>query len=263
MHTSSCFVFRLPAVLWLVLIAAGTSWADPPAGSNPDPQQEAARTAQWLQNAFKGEKPTEAAEMLIAIAKGSQMGPGDGWFHPSQNRYGWRWLAEKHGIKPSDAIPRDKFQGPEALFARLDRNKDGMLRADDFDWSERSPYVVQSGMLNYWFRSLNRGNDGRLTRDEWMKFFDEAAGGKDHLTPETFRNALMAGPPGGGTASKGPTQEILLRGLFRGELGSLLEGPALGERAPDFRLSTPDGTKEIALADLLGKPIVLVFGSFT
>jgi len=56
---------------------------------------------------------------------------------------------------------------------------------------------------------------------------------------------------------------VFLRGLFRGELGSLLEGPSLGDRAPDFRLSTSDGKKEIAVADLRGKPVVLVFGSFT
>jgi hypothetical protein len=269
MKLPSRSVFRFAVQLSMLALTSNT-WtalaAEPAGTSKPnaraEAQQDAARAAQWLQNAFKGGKPTEAAEMLIAIASGSQMGPGDGWFHPSQSRYDWKWLANKHGIKPSEAIPRDKFQGPEALFARLDRDKDGVLRADDFDWSERSPYVMQSSMLNYWFRSLNKSSDGQLTREQWLKFFDEAAGGKDHLTPEMFREALMAGPPAGGT-SQGPTQEMLLRGLFSGELGSLLEGPAIGERAPDFRLRTPDGTKEIGLADLLGKPIVLVFGSFT
>jgi hypothetical protein len=226
-------------------------------------ENDSAGAARWLQNAFKGEPTPEAAEMLLAIAKGSQMGPGDGWFHPSQSRYDWKWLAARHGVKPTDAIPRDKFLGSEALFARLDRNKDGVLRADDFDWSERSPFVTQSGMVTSWFRRINKSSDGRLTREQWMKFFDEAAAGKDHLTPETLRDALNAGPPRPAAASQGPTQEVLLRGLFTGELGSLLEGPVVGDRAPDFRLTTPDGKKEIALADLRGKPVVLVFGSFT
>src|SRR4051794_15092628 len=35
----------------------------------------------------------EAVEMYAAITGGSRMGPGDGWFHPAQNRYSWGWLA--------------------------------------------------------------------------------------------------------------------------------------------------------------------------
>ena len=258
------------ATLLLGGIVTGSLKAQPPdpaakpkGDSQTEASQDAARAAKWLKEAFKGEPTPEAAEMLIAIAKGSQMGPGDGWFHPGQSRYDWKWLANKHGIKPNEAIPRDKFQGSDALFARMDRNKDGVLRADDFDWSDRSPYVMQSGMVTSWFRKINKASDGRLTREEWIKFFDKAAGGKDHLTPNDLRDALMAGPAGAPAAAQEPTQEVFLRGLFRGELGSMLEGPALGAAAPDFRLATPDGKKAIALADLRGKPVVLVFGSFT
>ena len=236
-----------------------------PAQAAEPPARDADAAARWLRNAFKGKPTPEAAEMLLAIAKGSDMGPGDGWFHPSQTRYDWKWLAEKHGIKPDGAIPRDKFQGPANLFARLDRNKDGVLRADDFDWSDRSPFVRQSGMITSWFRRMNKGGDGQLTREEWMKFFDKAAAGKDHLSPDDLRDALLAAPPASAPAAKmqEPKPEVLLRGLFRGELGSLMEGPAVGAPAPDFRLKTPDGKKEIALADLRGKPVVLIFGSFT
>src|SRR5690348_12185307 len=35
----------------------------------------------------------ECVEMLSAILQGSQMGPGDGWFHPSKTRYDRYWLA--------------------------------------------------------------------------------------------------------------------------------------------------------------------------
>jgi thiol-disulfide isomerase/thioredoxin len=36
-----------------------------------------------------------------------------------------------------------------------------------------------------------------------------------------------------------------------------------GDAAPDFTLTTPDGTKSISLSQLRGKPVVLVFGSCT
>jgi peroxiredoxin len=261
----------LAAVLTLLgLTAAGVKAqpADSRAPSKTDkaePEQDAARAAKWLQEAFKGDKTPEAAEMLIAIAKGSQMGPGEGWFHPGQSRYGWKWLAEKHGVKPNEAIPREKFQGPEAVFARLDRNKDGVLRADDFDWSDRNAFAMQSGMVGYWFRCVNRAGDGRLTREEWLKFFDDAARGKDHITLDNLRDAVMAGPPRGGSSGhEGPTQDMLVRGLFRGEIGSMNEGPKLNDPAPDFTLKTRDGKGTVHLSDHFGKkPIVLVFGNVT
>jgi alkylhydroperoxidase family enzyme len=227
-------------------------------------EDEAANAAQWLQDAFAGQPATEAAEMLIAIARGSQLGPGEGWFHPGQSRFGWKWLAEKHGVPPTAAIPRAQFRGPEALFARLDRNKDGLLRPDDFDWSDRSPYAQQVAQINRWFFRLNRGGDGRLTREEWLKFFDEAAGGKDHLTTDNLREALTPPSSPGRKAPAGPTQQVLVRGLFRGEIGSMHEGPKLNDPAPDFTLRRRDGQEAVRLSDHFGKkPVVLVFGNFT
>ncbi len=260
-------------ILALVLagLAACAAQAQPEAkkaDAAPDAQQDAARAAKFLQGAFKGEPTPEAAEMLIAILGGSQMGPTDGWFHPAQSRYGWKWLAEKHGVKPGDAIPRERFQGPAALFERLDRSKDGVLREDDFDWSGRSPYAAQTATITYWYRRVNRAADGRLTRDEWLKFFDEAARGKDYITPDNLRDALMTVPAsprkGLPVATEGPTTEVLVRGLFRGEIGSVNEGPKLNDVAPDFALKTRDGKQTLRLHELVGKkPVVLVFGNVT
>jgi alkylhydroperoxidase family enzyme len=226
---------------------------------------DGAKTAKWLEDAFEGQPTSEAAEMLIAIARGSSMGPGEGWFHPGQSRYGWQWLAARHGIKPDGAIPRSKFLGPEALFLHLDRNRDGELRADDFDWSDRSLYAQQLRMASYWFYRVNRAGDGRLTRDEWLRFFDEAARGKDHLTQDDLRAGLFGGMrPTSGAAGEGPSPQVLVRGLFRGEIGSMQEGPRLNDAAPDFTLRTRDGKGTIRLGDLIGKkPLVLVFGNFT
>jgi thiol-disulfide isomerase/thioredoxin len=58
---------------------------------------------------------------------------------------------------------------------------------------------------------------------------------------------------------------MLIRALFRNEIGSLQEGPAIDSPAPDFRLQTQDGAEQIHLADRFDgtKPTVLVFGNFT
>jgi hypothetical protein len=62
--------------------------------------------------------------MLVAVLRGSQMGPGEGWFGPAQSRYSWKWLADRCGVDPAKGgIPRDRFRGPEAWFARLDRQR--------------------------------------------------------------------------------------------------------------------------------------------
>ena len=57
---------------------------------------------------------------------------------------------------------------------------------------------------------------------------------------------------------------MLIRGLFRQEIGSLQPGPKLDETAPDFTLKTNDGKAEITLSKQIGpKPVVLIFGNFT
>jgi thiol-disulfide isomerase/thioredoxin len=249
--------------LWSLFGSAYAQAPKSPAKPKPEKaQDEGARAAEWLKKSFGGQPLTEAAEMLVAIAKGSEMGMGDGWFHPGQSRYGWKWLAQKHGISPSGTIPRAKFQGPEAVFKRLDRNKDGELAANDFDWSDRSPFAQQSWMVNRWFRRANKAGDGRLTRDEWDRFFEQAADGKEYLTTEDLRDALTSQPKT--TTPDMPNPEVLVRGLFRGEIGSMHEGPKVDDPAPDFSLKTRDGRETIRLSDHFGKkPIVVVFGNFT
>lgn len=37
----------------------------------------------------------------------------------------------------------------------------------------------------------------------------------------------------------------------------------VGQPAPAFTLKTLDGTRDVSLADLKGKPVVLIFGSCT
>jgi hypothetical protein len=208
----------------------------------------------------------EIMQMLWAVAHGSQMGPGEGWFHPGTSRYTWKWLADRHGVARNGRIPRKKFQGPSTLFDRLDRNHDGVLTPDDFDWSERSAFLRQNRMASMWFSRLDSNSNGRVSREEWDAFFAWAARGKKYLTPEDLRAALAppAPPPRGARSAGGPSPLIFVKGLLSGELGSIHEGPSVGEAAPDFTLPTPDGKKKYRLSQYRGrKPVVLVFGSFT
>jgi hypothetical protein len=210
----------------------------------------------------------EAVEMLLAILAGGGAGPGMGWFHPSQSCYDWKWLAEHMDANRDGIITRKEFKGPRVLFDRLDRDGDGRLTRADFDWSPRSPLVQQGQFAAMLFRRGNTASDGRLSKAEWEAMFKHAAKGKDYLTPEDLRTLLFppsrppakAPPPGAGM----PSRWMLVKGLFSGEIGSMREGPKVGDMAPSFRLPTQDGKRAISLADYRGKkPVVLVFGSFT
>jgi thiol-disulfide isomerase/thioredoxin len=232
----------------------------PPAADDP--------SLRVIEDAYAGSTPPEAVRMLLGIVRG-RMRSGEGWYGPAAARYSWRWLAELHGVPESGgAIPADKFRGSDNWFARLDRDRNGRVTADDLDWSDRNPWVQRSAQVGYLFDGMEANGDGRLTREEVLAFFESAAGGKDHLLPEDLRDRLLSdaySPAGAGTAGDMPTQAMLVRGLFAGDFGSLNEGPALDARAPDFSLKTHDAARTVRLAELLaeGKPVVLTFGNFT
>lgn len=274
--------------LSLGLLTARAAFAEPPAteskppaaaSSNPEANnaaalealvggkdsspEELAAVAKVLEQAYDKSQAPESVRMLIAIARGSQLGPGEGWFGPAQSRYSWEWFAKRHEIEPKDAISADQFRGPAEYFTRLDRNKDGRVAADDFDWSDRNPFVQQSMMVSRLFRRFDQSGDGRVSRDELLTFFDRVSQGKDSFKGEDLRDALIGGPSGF-SPGDAPSSQVLVRGLFRGEIGSLQEGPKVDEPAPDFRLTTHDGNRTVRLSEQFGsKPIVLVFGNFT
>ncbi len=226
--------------------------------------KEALAAARWLEKAYAGSRPPEAVRMLIAIARGARLAPGEGWFGPCQTRYTWSWLARLHGAT-EDGIPLKKFRGPTSLFRRLDRDQDGRITPDDLDWSERHPYVQMAARVDLLFARVNAKGDGKITLDEWQNLFKYAAGGKDHLTRQDLRDVLLAAPPSMEFAPvDGQSKAMLVRGLFAGEIGSLNEGPAVDQPAPNFTLNTPDGKQTVELARLVGpRPIVLVLGNFT
>jgi hypothetical protein len=265
MHSCRSRLARLlPVLAFLVGGAVSSRAAEParPARGWLDPlryRDLAVRDSAKLQ-------PVEAVEMVTAILTGSDMGPGEGWFHPGQGRYSWKWLADHYDADHDGVITLKEFGGSTDDFLRLDRDHNGVLTADDFDWSEKSPYMRKVMMTQSWFRMIDRNSNGRVSRDEWESFFNKMAKDRDYITPDDLRDALFPAQPyqKPGKDPGGPPPLLLLSGLLQGELGSLFPGPSLNQEAPAFTLQREDGKGTIALADFLGKkPIVLVFGSFT
>lgn len=244
----------------------------------------------------------EVAEMFWSITtSGADMSPGSGWFHPGQTRYGWAWLSDRLDADHDGAItPEESRLAPER-FGRLDRDGNGSIRADDLDWSPRSPYQQRFMANRQRFGRLDADSNGKLTREEFQALFNRAADGKDYLTPDDLAALFAAAqqaPGAGGRAARGPaaaqeveespppargllglarrpydwlfgapegapTRWVLYKGLFTGEIGSPFEGPVVGQAAPDFLLPTQDGTESYRLSALRGRPVVLIFGSFT
>lgn len=212
----------------------------------------------------------EFAKMLGAILAGSKMGPGEGWFGPAKKRHDWAWLAKLHNVPPTGTVSKVWFRGTADQFAALDRDGNGVLAADDFDWSDGSMYARQMGLVRGLFRQADADGSGTVSGEEWEKLFEKRAA-KGELTPEAIRRLLFPPmpPPTGkpspfGNPADEPSTLTLLKGLFASEIGSGHPGPAVGSAAPDFTLSTPDGRRTVTLSKLVGpKPVVLVFGNFS
>ncbi len=255
MHSSRFF----PLGLLAGLLLAGAAQAGP---KEPPPFNWAdcvPPTFRWIGN-------LEFVEMLSAILSGAPPDGQAGWFHPSQSRYGWDWLAARFDADHDGAITRAEFRGPAEAFERLDRDRDGRLTPADFDWSDRSPFMQQWELAYDFGRRTDANSDGRISPAEWEALFKKAARGKEYVTADDLREVLFPPPPPPtkGPPSWVPTRAVLVRGLLAGELGSPLEGPSVGSAAPDFNLETSDGTRRISLSDYRGKkPVVLVFGNFT
>ncbi|MDB5339419.1 MAG: Iodothyronine deiodinase [Planctomycetaceae bacterium] len=217
-----------------------------------------------IEQAYAGQTPPEAIRMYLAISRGLPMATGHDWYGPGQSRYSWNWLAERHGVATDAGIPLEKFLGEPAWFQRLDRNRDGQITADDLDWSSNSSWVQSAYTANRFFRRMDPNGDGRISRADWLAYFDSVAQGQDEINSEQLREAWLAGLSSGYLPGDAPTKERLLDGFFSRDIGSMEEGPDLDAPAPDFTLQTTGGQQTVRLSAEVGaQPIALVFGNFT
>ena len=229
-----------------------------------DAPAELLAAAEQLASKYEGQPAPEAVKMLLAIASGSLMGPGDGWFGPAATKYHWNWLADRHSVGRDGRIPSELFQGPQEWFKRLDRNGDGAITAEDLDWSEQNSWVQYAYVVNRLLRRLDTTGNGLLTRQEWTAFFDSVAGRQEGVEIDRLRETWLTSITSGFFPGDAPTLRQLLDGLLNGEVGSLQEGPGLNQPAPDFCLKSFDGAQSFRLSEAIGqRPIVLIFGNFS
>lgn len=209
----------------------------------------------------------EWLDMYTDILQGSRLGPNDGWFRRAvaQVRFTWDATRGKYDRDSDGSISRAEFPGSDNDFARLDRTGDRQLTKADFDFTVSYQAPNPSLML---FNRLDKNSDGRVTREEFVAFFDQLGGGDSFLSVDDLQDKFKPpAQPSGGVVVGGagqPTKETLVRALFRQELGSMQPGPSIGDAFRDFTLKTVDGREEITLSKLVGeKPVVLIFGNFT
>jgi len=258
------------AVLTAAAHAGEPAVTDP---RSPAPTEEAAR--RWVLAAFeaplldyygRGTAGSEAARMLATVQRGDPLRGGVGWYDPGQSRYDWPWFTDRFDTNRDRRLSKEELKGE--WFTRLDRDRDGVVTADDFDWSDKSSWAKQTGVSLRFFRAIDGDGSGKLNETEVLEYFKKLAGEKGHVNPDDLRDALLqaaAVESGKGKAkAKRVTDEGWMKGLFAGDLGSPLDGPRVGRAAPDFTLTTQDGKKQVTLSDYRDKrPVVLVFGSFT
>jgi thiol-disulfide isomerase/thioredoxin len=181
----------------------------------------------------------------------------------TQTRFGWDATRKKFDRDGNGSIERKEYPGGDADFARLDRNHDKALTGSDFDFSNTYGAPSPGGML---FGRADRDGNGKITREELDAIFKAAdSGGAGFLSLADLQEAFpMPSPSRSMSSADRPTKAMLVRGLFKQEIGSLLPGPKLDETAPDFSLRTNDGKSEMTLSKVVGpKPVVLIFGNFT
>jgi Ca2+-binding EF-hand superfamily protein len=252
---------RVPFSLLVALAAAWPLRGDdalrpaeesPPAAGKP--------TAEDLLSKVPQDKRTPDLEAMARAIAAGKMGPNQGWYRPGESRYGWEWLRARLDKDADEGITADELRDHSRAFKRLDRDRNGQIKADDFDWTDDSPYMKQLSQSEQLFRRLDASSDGRISSEEWAKAFERLKGKQDEATSEDLRALLF--PPAG--SRDRPKPDVLLAGLISGEIGSHQPGPSVGDLAPEFQLRTHDGTRTVRLADFRGdKPVVLIFGSFT
>lgn len=211
----------------------------------------------------------EWADMLIALLQGEELRPGAGWFKLSQKRYDWSWLSAKFDANADGPVTKDELPvgtpNLDQVFSRLDRDNDGQLRLADFDYSGRQPSTPPQMMSQFLGALLDGDSNGRITPEELTEFLKRADRDKlGFLTGEDlYRDFTLAFDDLNGSEDDMPPPDKMLAMFFRGELGTFGAGPNLGDAAPDFTLPTHDGSRSVTLSQCRGKPVILIFGSFT
>ena len=131
-------------------------------------------------------------------------------------------------------VTREEFDGPERVWARLDRDGDGRVELE----------APRTSDLGWVVARLDRDHDGDFDEDDLAKIREQADTDEDGaIQAEELESFILSRD----------------RPVPRGE------APEVGAEAPTFDLVRLLDNERESLSDLLepGKPVVLIFGSFT
>ncbi|MHB8865755.1 MAG: deiodinase family protein [Pirellulaceae bacterium] len=204
---------------------------------------------------------SEARVMLDDIVRGRRLGPDDGWFRVAhaQSRFDWASVAARYDRDANGTIERVEFPGGNDDFERLDRNRDALLTTEDLSWKEHALAKSPGAIL---FRLADQDGNGKVTPEEFAQLFrqldTDSAG---FVSLDEVREQLQV--PSDTKQDSRPDRSTLILGLARQEVGSLQPGPALDEKAPDFTLTSLEGTRVTLSSEIGQQPVVLIFGNFT
>jgi Iodothyronine deiodinase/EF hand len=243
--------------------------ADPPArqgSASSAPARQGLSGAAFLEKAWP-DHPEWLAMLADILVKGERMSGRDGWFRKGVAQTRFDWSRTRAGLDKDgdELISRTEFCGPDADFARLDRNRDGALTAPDFDFATATAGAQAASLL---FGRADRDGNGKVTRPELDAMFTAAdSHGLGFLSLADLEQLMVQAPPtlrGSPGAPEGPTRWTFLRSFLRAEIGPFPAGPALNETAPDFTLRLVQSQDSVTLSKLVGpKPVVLVIGNYT
>ena len=179
-----------------------------------------------------------------------------------ETRYGWEWLATLYDKDGNGSVIYEEFSASSDIFRRLDRNWDGKLTQEDFDWSENSTLGRQKETTFALSKAVDTTSDGRITSEEWQALFAKAAEEKGYLTDEELEELIFVP-----RVLKAQKEQQSRAGRMQRQIANgkpIVIAPKLGEIAPDFELHSPDGLTSVRLSSFRGnKPVALIFGSFT
>jgi Ca2+-binding EF-hand superfamily protein len=248
-------------------VALTLTAADDPIAAERKRSEAAKREADEVAEALRDAWPDHPdwVDMFADILAKHPIEAGDGWFRRdvAHTRFDWSSTRKRFDRDGDGRIKREEVPVADADFARLDRSRDGLLTATDFDFSSNTQAPSPAALLFY---RADRDANGKVTREELDAFFRASdSGGQGFLSLSDLREALPQPQPARGPQNTGGVSKaMLVRSLFRQELGSLQPGPKLDESAPDFTLRSVGGREEVTLSKLIGpRPVVLVFGNFT
>ena len=169
-------------------------------------------------------------------------------------------------------ISRDEFRGPVGVFERMDADGNGVLEKSEIqqlmaqrrgragageEAQESAP--GKGGAPHDAFAAMDRNGDGKVTSDEMIDHFLDMDTDGDGMATRAEYEALL---------QRQAQQQAQQQAEARAHREAAVGPPEAGDQAPDFTLPVlgsagKEQPDNVSLSSLRGKPVLLIFGSYT